>query len=187
MEFLNIRTQQPRIDLNIQRGKLDMRTPPVKLDIDNGSATVDIHTTHATLEIDSYPSRASYGLLSTADQVRQSSQEAKQDAAEGIARRAQEGTAFLETSSPKNVIANREKSKLSEMPTMQVKLCQVTPPTINYTPSEVEFTPKIRPASSKVDAPPVEINYTRPQVNTYVKQKSDVRMWVSEDKYDIYA
>jgi hypothetical protein len=187
MEFLNIRTTQTRIGLDIQRGKLDMTTPQVKIDLDNGSVKVDIHTASATLEIDQYPSRASYGQLSTADRILQSSQVAKRDASDGIARRAKEGIDFLDSSAPRQVIANREKSKLSELPTMQVRLCQVTPPIINYTPSKVEFTPQIRQASSKFDISPVDISYTRPEVNTYIQQKSDVQMWVSEDKYDIYA
>lgn len=187
MEFLNIRTTQARIGLDIQRGKLDMTTPPVKLDLDNGSAKVDMHTIPATLEIDQYPSRASYGQLSGADRILQNSQLAKRDAGAGIARRAQEGIDFLDSPVPSQVIASREESKLSKLPTMQVKLCQVTPPTINYTPSKVEFTPQIRPAASKFDIRPVDINYTRPEVNTYIQQKSEVQMWVSEDKYDIYA
>jgi len=187
MEVLNIRTRQPQIGMETQRGKLEMTTPPVTLDIDNGSATVDIHTIPAELEIDQYPSRASYGVLSTADRILQTYRRAKQQASEGIARRAQEGAQFLNTSDASSVIANREKSKLSEMPTMKVKLCQVTSPTIKYTPSEVEMQAQIRPVSLKVNNQPVNTNYTRPEVNIYLKQKSDVKMWVSEDKYDIYA
>ena len=187
MKVLNIRTEQPQISMETQRGKLEMTTPPVTLDIDHGSATVDIHTIPAELEIDQYPSRASYGVLSTEDRILQTYQRAKQQASEGIARRAQEGTQFLKTPNASSVIANREKSKLSEMPTMKVKLCQVTPPTINYTPSKVEFDVKTRPVSLEVNNQPVDIDYTRPDVNIYLKQKSDVKMWVSEDTYDIYA
>lgn len=185
--MLNVRTQQPQIGMETQRGKLEMTTPPVTMDIDHGAATVDIHTIPAELEIDQYPSRASYGVLSIEDRILQTYQKAKQQAREGIARRAQEGTQFLKTPNASSVIADREKSKLSEMPTMKVKLCQVTPPTIKYTPSEVELQAQIRPVSLKVNNQPVDINYTRPEVNIYLKQKSDVEMWVSEDNYDIYA
>jgi hypothetical protein len=187
MEVLNIRTRQPQIGMETQRGKLEMTTPPITLDIDHGATTVDIHTIAANLEIDQYPSRASYGILSTTDRILQTYQQAKQQANEGIARRAEEGTQFLKNPHVSSIIGNREKSKLSEMPTMEVKLCQVAPPTINYTPSQVKFDVNVRPLSLKVNNQPVSINYTRPEVNVYLKQKSDVKMWVSEDKYDIYA
>lgn len=187
MKVLNIRTQQPLIGMQTQNGQLDMRTPPITLDIDHGAAKVDIHTVPSKLEIDQYPVRASYGVLSVADRILQESRNGMQKSMEGIARRAREDNQFLAGGNVSHVIANREKAKLFELPEMKVELCQVASPKIKYTPSKVNFEPKIRPVSLKVDAKPVDIKYTRPEVNIYLEQKSDVKMWVTEDKYDIYA
>lgn len=187
MKVLNVRTQQPIIEMETQKGQLEMSTPQVVMDIDHGATEVNIHTIPAELNIDQYPSRASYGILSTEDRISRTYRMAKQEAKDGIARRAEEGRQFLESAHVGQVIANQERTKLFEMPAMQVGLCQVTPPTIQYTPSQVQLDVKTRPVSLTVDAQPVDINYTPPQVHIYLKQKSDVQMWVSEYNYNIYA
>jgi hypothetical protein len=186
MQVLNIRSQQPQIGIETQRGKLDMTAPQAKLNIDNATVKVDMHTVPAKLEIDQYPSRASYGVISITDSISQQYQKAKQQAQEGIARRVQEGNQFL-SSNASHVIASRVRSSLSKMPEMKVGLCQVTPPTIKYMPGKVEVEPKLKKVSLKVDSQPVDVNYTPADVKVYLKQKAEVKMWVSEDQYDIYA
>lgn len=186
MQVLNIRTQQPQIGIETQRGKLDMKAPQAKLNIDNAAVNVDLHTVPDKLEIDQSPSRASYGAISVTDSISQQYQKAKQQAQEGIARRVQEGNQFL-SSNASHVIASRVRSSLSKMPEMKIGLCQVTSPTIKYTPGKLKIESKLKKVSLKVDSHPVDVNYTPADVNVYLKQKSDVRMWVSEDSYDIYA
>lgn len=187
MNRLNIRTQQPQIGIATQPGVLEMHKPQPSLKIEQSSVDLEIHTTPAELQIDQYPSRASYGMLSVADRIKKTANQAKQAARDGTARRAREGAAFTETANPQGVIASQAKAKLCEMPAMQVQLCRVTRPTIDYTPGKVDINVAIKPATVSIDNQPVEINYTRPEVDTYLKQKADVQMWVTEDKYDIYA
>lgn len=187
MELLNIRTRQPQIGMETQFGKFDVKTPPIGLEISNSAVEVEIHTTPDVLEIDQYPSRASCGLLSTADTIAQTAKQAEQKASEGIARRSREGSAFLKTAKTKNLIAKQAGADLREMPEMKIQLCQVTPPTIKYTQGELKVKVNIKPTSLKTNDQSVTIDYAPSKVNVYLRQEANVRMWVSEDKYDIYA
>lgn len=186
MKVLNIRSQQPQIGMQTTKGKLEMDAPQAELDIKNAKVDIKLNTTSDKLEIDQYPSRASYGVISIADSSLQESRKAQQKAQEGIAKIVQEGNQFFRKSASK-VIARREKSKLfARQVEMKVQLCQVAAPSIKYTPGTIEIKPELRPVKLKVDKKEVDFTYTPAKVNIYLKQKGEVRMWVSE-KYDIYA
>lgn len=187
MEMLNIRSQQPQIAIDVKHADFTVSTPPVKMDIQNGATTVEIHTTASSLSIDQYPSRASYGILSVTDRIAENAKQGEENAKKGTARRASETAEMLSTSQTNGLIAQQEKAKLHQMPTMKIQLCQVTLPSIHYTSSKVTFTTQVKPVSLKVDAQPVNTNYVKPAVDVYMKQKANVQMWVSQDNYDIYA
>lgn len=187
MELLNIRTQQPQIGMKTQFGKFDVKTPPIGLEIRNSAVEVEIHATPDVLQIDQYPSRASCGILSVADTIAQNAKQAEQKASEGIARRAREGSAFSKTAKTSNLLARQAGADLREMPEMKIQLAIVKPPTIKYTQGELKVKVNLKPTALKTNGQSVTIDYTPSKVNIYLRQEANIRMWVSEGKYDIYA
>ena len=104
----------------------------------------------------------------------------------GIDRRVQEGDEMLENGAKRNVIADREKSKLvAKQRILVVK--GVPAPEIKVKPSQMQGNIDQGNTTVTIDPQPVEVNYTPGSVDIYMENKGSIRMWATEGRYDIYA
>lgn len=187
MLFLNIRSTQARIDLNINRGRMDINAPRGKWHMQHENAQCNLSVGRTVVELNSKPFYEQLERYKPDALYRKYAQEGKQGVIEGIERRMQEAEMFNKDGPRTNVIAELGRQAIYEPYKLVVGL-KITPPAdINVREGELQGSNDVGSLKKEYELPPIDFNYTPTTVNTYLKQQGSVRMWVTEGKYDIYA
>lgn len=189
---LNMRTIQPMIGMHTQLGKLEAHMTPAKLHMENQQARSNAHWTQPSLEIDTYPSRHSYGYTNNTDFAQQYGQQGISDVQAAISKVTQQAWTNIDTGgmAGRHPVVERYQSDLSQKISRQRYLVAeaIPDPKITYIPIKAEGEPIKGDVTEQIDTQPfAQTNFTPGQVEIYMQQKPDVKRWVSEGKYDIYA
>lgn len=190
---LNMRFTQPMIGMHTQLGKLEAHSTPAKLHTNDRQARSNSHWTQPALEIDQYPSRHAYGNDNHRDFAQKYGQQGFADLKKTTSRWTQEAWDNVENGGKKGrkPVEQRYDSKLrQEIRKERHIVAELIPdPVIKFHPIEVEGTPDLGDVTAEFETPKpfAETNFTPGKVETYMQQKADVRRWVTEGKYDIYA
>ena len=189
---LNMRVTQAMIGMNTQLGKLDAHSTPAELHTQNKEARSTAHWTQPSVEIDQYPSRHAYGYSNNTDFAKEHGEQGFSDLAKTTSDITQQAWANIENGGKrgKNPPLEAYKNRLWQDIKKQryIKTELIPDPTIKYTPVKAEGVIEPSDISVSIDADSfAKTNFNRGKVETYIKQKADVRRWVSEGKYDIYA
>lgn len=187
MLCLNIRSTNAMIGMNTTPGKLDMKAPPAELSRDYEAPRSGVWPDYAKVDIDQYPCRKAYGYRTAWDSLHEFGQKGLQGVREGIARRAREGTELLENGAKYNVFAAIARRKILARGDKQLEFQLIPKPEITVHIPEMRGDIDVGKDKMTVTPHPVSFEYTQANVDTYLKQKNSLRMWVTEGKYDIYA
>lgn len=189
---LNMRITQPMIGLRTQLGKLEAHSTPAELHSENRQARSNAHWTQPSVEIDQYPSRHAYGFESHADFAREHGQQGFSDLQETTSRWTSEAWDNIDNGGKKgrNPVVQRYDSKLQQEISKERHIVTelIPDPEIHFTPVRAEGDVDPGDVTVKIQADSfAQTHFTPGQVETYLKQKPEVRRWVTEGKYDIYA
>ena len=189
---LNMRTTQPMIGMHTQLGKLEAHMTPAKLHTENRQARSNAHWTQPSLDIDTYPSRHSYGYTNHTDFAQQYGQQGISDVQEGDSETTQKAWDNIDNGGVpgRHPVIEHYVSKLDqEISKQRYLVAEAIPdPQITCIPIKAEGEPTPGDVTEQIDTQPfAETNFTPGQVEVYMQQKPDVKRWVTEGKYDIYA
>lgn len=189
---LNIRFTQPMIGMRTQLGRLEAHSTPAQLHTEGRQARSNRHWTQPQLEIDQYPSRHAYGNDNHTDFAKKYGQQGFADLSKTTSRWTQEAWDNVENSGKKGrkPVEQRYDSKLrQEIGKQRHIVAELIPdPIIKFHPVEAVGEPDLGDVSVKIDTEAfAQTNFTPGKVDVYMQQKADVRRWVTEGKYDIYA
>ena len=189
---LNIRHTLPQIGLRTQLSTLSAHMVQPTAHSEYQAPRSNQTMRQATIEIDSYPSRKSYGARKDADFAAERGQKGYSDVRSSTSGHAQETWSIINNAAKKGVdeIVNQAKGEISsEISKKRIIEAQAIPdPTVRGIPAELSGD--IDPGYYRwnVDVQPTaEVNFNRGNVEVYMKQQGDLRQWVTEDRYDIYA
>lgn len=189
---LNMRVTQAMIGMNTQLGKLDAHSVPAELHTQNKEARSNAHWTQPSIEIDTYSSRHAYGFTNHTDFAKEHGEQGFSDLAKATSNATQQAWSNIENGGKpgKNPPLEAYKNRLWQDIKKQryIKTELIPDPTIKWNPVKAEGEPDTGDISVSIDADSfAKTNFNRGKVETYLKQKADVKRWVSEGKYDIYA
>lgn len=194
MLYLNIRSTQPMIGMHTQLGKLEAYSTPARLSTENRQARSNEGCTQATIDIDSYPSRHSYGYTNHDDFAKQYGQQGFSDLKQTTSGHTQDAWQIIENaavpgSNTLHDIAYSEVSSfISKGKNRHIVTELIPDPKITVHQSELKGTPDPGDVTVNIDTDAfAQTHFTSGQVQTYLQQKAEVRQWVTEGRYDIYA
>lgn len=191
---LNIRFTQPMLSIHTQLGRLETHSTPAVLTSENRMPRSNAGWTQPTIDIDSYESEKAYGHLNHADFARQYGQQGFQDlrqttqratgrAWENIENAARPGTNVIHQYYENMVMKSATEAKNRHIVTQLIPQ-----PKITVTPGHVTGEPDLGDLTQHAESEPFATSqFTPGQVDAYLQQKGQVRQWVTEDRYDIYA
>lgn len=156
---IQIRTTDAQMNLDIAKPKQYIKQPSAAQHIEQPAAILEINTTRGVLRIDSSQARRDLGLIGPLESSANYAQQGKEEALQGIARRAGEGRQMMESS-----------GKGQGRATIQNIAKQ------NHGPHRVQFNIKFVPSvgSVKIDYTPgttdVNIQRREPIIDTKVNK-----------------
>lgn len=187
MLCLNIRSTNAMIGMQTTPGRLDMKSAPAELSRDYQAPRSGVWPDYATVDIDQYPCRKAYGYRTSWDSLHEFGQKGLQGVQEGVARRAREGTELLENGAKYNVFAAIARREITKRGDAKLEFQMIPKPEITVDIPKMRGDIDVGKDKMTIKANPVDFNYTQANVDTYLKQKNSLRMWVTEGRYDIYA
>ena len=192
MLYLNIRSTLPVIGMRVQHGTLEAGIHQPRYEQETQQARSNRGVTQPKLTIDTYPSRHSYGYTNHTDFARENFARGMSDVQQGTSKHTQMAWALAEDG-PKpgrQVAIEFIRNDVENRVTRQRRLvaAAIPDPEIHFDVGQVVGEPTIgrtTPHWHTENWP--RVHYNRGSIETYLKQKGDIRSWVSEGKYDIYA
>ncbi len=189
---LNIRQTMPRIGIRTQLSKLETRyvKPEAHGDYKAPRSNMGVEQPH--LEVNSYPSRHVYGYTNHTDFAREYGQKGLQEMRKGMSHRNAMGQQMVNNGARpgRNVIAEQAKSELASRISRQryIEAQAIPDPEMHITPGKVVGTPDPGHYTTEIDTESMaKSDFQRGKVEIYMKQKGDIRQWVTWGKYDTYA
>lgn len=190
---LNIRQSLPRIGLRIEHSRVN--------EAHDNQATIEIHTrrarttqgsTQERLGIDSYPSRHSYGNTNMTDFTRENGQRGLSDVQSAISAHAQESWSMIDNAAKTGDYVTRraEQDRQAEIMEQRYLVVEAIPDPNIYVaePARVEGEIDAGEVQITADVPRAPtIDITPGRAETYLQYRGDLRMWVTQNRYDIYA
>lgn len=178
---IQIRTVDAQVDLTIQKPQQHIEQPHATQTIEQPAAILEINTTRGVLRIDSSQARRDLGLIGPLESTATNAQEGKQEAMQGMARRAQEGRQMMESAGKdqgRTVIQSIAKQNHGpkRVPFNIKFVPSIGSVKINYTPGTTDIN--ITPQKPKIDA---QVNkpthdYTPGKVTGTMIQRPDVQI-----------
>ena len=189
---LNIRQTQHLIGMRTQLGKLEAHYVPATLHCENKQARSNAHWTQPSIEIDTYESRHSYGFTNHTDFAREHGDKGFSDLKETTSKWTQEAWDNIDNGGKPGhtPVKDRYDSELARKIKQERHIVTelIPDPKISYTPVKAEGETDPGDVTEHIETEGfAKTHFTPGQVETYLKQKPSVRMWVTEGKYDIYA
>jgi hypothetical protein len=176
---LNISTQPIELSASIQEPQINLKTTLPAVQLDTEAATLEISSAKGELSIDQSPCRASLGIKSYGDFVRDYAQAGQQAALAGIARMANEGDQLADISnSGGNPIASIARSRTTPGK-VEVNLGWIESPIISYQPREPKISASNPHLSLDLRRGKVENNFRWGSVDFQVTKYPKVTIWTT--------
>ena len=189
---LNIRNTMPRIGIRTQLSTIETHYQKPEGHTEYVAPRSNIGVTKPEIDVDTYPSRHSYGYTNHTDFAKEQGEKGLSDIRSSTSGHAQKTWAIIDGAAKQgnDQVVNQAKSDLSSRINKQryIDVQAIPDPTITITPSKLEGTPDPGKVDWTVDTESfAPSDFNRGKVEIYLQQKGDIRRWVSEGKYDIYA
>lgn len=137
---LQLQTTKAQIGLNIHKPVQKIEQPKADLDLQQPKAKLTIDKTKSQLSIDTFEARESLDLKNARSRIKEMAQKGKQDALDGVARRAQEGDELMRIENGGNPIVEHAKRRGPQ----------------SYSSIAIHFLPQ--PGSVKINYEPSSVN-----------------------------
>lgn len=157
---IRLQSISARLSIHTTKGQQTIEQPKAELAIEQPKADVSIETIPANLTIDQTEAWADMDLKHISRRVRETAQQAHQDAMEGIARRAEEGQQLMSIENGGTPLADIAK-KRSEKPMYQFNIGFIPSAgsvKINYEPAKVNI-------DVKTNKPNIDVNVDKPIID----------------------
>lgn len=191
MLYVNVRTTNPQIGIRTQQPTVETPLRQPELHTQYRPPSSGLAATQVEINIDQYPSRKAYGYLNHADYARTRQEEGFQGLAENIKKCVQQTDQMITSGARdgSNIIARQARQAITEFFSDQpeIELKTIPSPTIKVIPSQIKGQTDIGENKVSIQTFPAENKGHPGKAETYLAQKGNVRMWVTEGKYDIYA
>ena len=148
---IRLQSISAQISIHTNKGQQSIEQPKADLSIEQPKADLKIETTPATLSIDQTEAWADMDLKHILRRVSEMASQAKQDALEGIGRRAQEGQQLMRIEDGGNPIADISKKNGAK---------PIYPFNIGYIPSAGSVKIQYEPAKVNID-----VTQNKPNIN----------------------
>ena len=157
---IQIRTTDAKIDLNIQKPQQYIKQPKATQTIEQPAAILEINTTRGVLRVDSSQARRDLGLISPLESSANFAQVGKQEALQGMARKAREGRQMMENSGKDQGRATIQSiAKQNHGP-------QRVPINIKFVPSigsvKIDYTPGTTDVNITRQKPKIDVQVNKP-------------------------
>lgn len=187
MKCLNIRSTNIMLGMNTQPGRLDIDYNHAKLHTEYEAPRAGIWPELAKVDIDQYPSRRAYGCKTAADSLRDYAAAGRRQVLQYIEKKAQMSTTLVKNAAKYNVYAAEARQQIKPPSEMLIGLVTVPRPVITVTPGRMQGEIDTGTYKTTATPQPVQMEYTPAKVESYVRQRNSLRMWVTDSQYDIYA
>lgn len=192
MLYLNTRHSLPVIGLRVQHNTLDSSITQPRYEQETQQARAGRGFTQPKISIDSYPSRHSYGYTNHTDFARENLERGLSEVQKGTSKHTQMAWALAEDGPKQGRQVGIEfaKSDMEQRVTRQRTLvaAAIPDPVIRVDTGQTHGAPTPAKTTPHWHTEGMaRVNYNRGSIETYLQQKGDIRSWVSEGKYDIYA
>lgn len=172
---INISTQPIRLDYTINNAQLNLKTTQPKVQLQTTAATLEIHQPRGVLTIDQTPCRYSIGLKNVADFARDNATLGLQTAMEAIAQIAQEGDQLARIESSFNAIVDiAANSTISDIP--DITYAHIASPNIHYQANPVQFNATDGKVDLTLQRGTVKGEYQRGNVDIQVTQYPSIEI-----------
>lgn len=175
---LQLQTTKAQIGLNIHKPVQKIEQPKADLDLQQPKAKLTIDKTKSQLSIDTFEARESLDLKNARSRIKEMAQKGKQDALDGVARRAQEGDELMRIENGGNPIVEHAKLR-GRLPysSLNIKFIpQAGSVKINFEPSraDINIEPQKVINNSKMNKPIHQ--YTPGSVDVEMLQKPSINI-----------
>ncbi len=175
---MQIQSTKAQIGLTIQKPVQEIQQPKADLDLQQPKAEMSIQTTKPKLSIDSLEMRESLDLKSSGTRTAEMAAYSKQDALEGMGRRAQEGSELMRIENGGNPIVDQAKRR-GRQPYSGLGIQFIPKPDsvkINFEPGTVDI--RVEPQkvinNTKINKP--IHNYTPGKVKVDMQQYASLKI-----------
>ncbi|EAX46817.1 conserved hypothetical protein [Thermosinus carboxydivorans Nor1] len=186
MLYLNIRTQTARLEFASYAAALNLKTTPASLELATEPARVEIRQPKGELYIDQSPCRASRGIYGPSEFARVNAEQGRRTALETVGRIAEEGDRMAAIESGEDAIVNMA-IESNYPPPPDITWAWVDPPIIRYTARPAEIDVQRGRVNAEFVPGKVEGEYTPGKVDVRIARYPSIKMWVTENKYDVYV
>ncbi|SDF79588.1 DUF6470 family protein [Sporolituus thermophilus] len=186
MLYLNIRSQPALLEMTSYAAALNLKTTPARLEMATEAARVEIRQPKGELYIDQAPCRASRGIYGVSEFARVNAEEGRRTALETVGRIAAEGDRMAAIETGEDAIVNMA-TESNFPPPPDITWAYVEPPIIRYTARPVEIDVQSGRVNATYVPGKVEGEYTPGKVDVRVARYPSIKMWVTENKYDVYV
>ncbi|MPL97844.1 hypothetical protein SDC9_44039 [bioreactor metagenome] len=183
MLYLNISSQNAKLQYNIKDPVLNLQTTKPQLQINTEPAKLDIHQAKGQLEIDNTAYRYSIGIKTMQDMARDNARAGRQTALEAIGRIAREGDRMAAIENKENVFANMAAENNIQQPP-EITWAPIAAPRLhyNFNPAQINITPGT--LDINLQRGDVAANLDRGTVDFRIAQYQSLKFWTTENKYD---
>ena len=192
MLYLSTRHSLPVIGLRVQHNTLDSSITQPRYEQETQQARAGRGFTQPKISSDSYPSRNSYGYTNHTDFARENLERGLSEVQKGTSKHTQMAWALAEDGPKQGRQVGIEFAKrdMEQRVTRQRTLvaAAIPDPVIQVDTGQTHGAPTPAKTTPHWHTEGMaRVNYNRGSIETYLQQKGDIRSWVSEGKYDIYA
>lgn len=192
MEYLNIRLTQPMIGMHTRLGQLEAHATPARLHSENRQARSNVGIEQSSISINTYPSRHSYGFTNHADFAKEHGEQGFSDLAKATSGHTQEAWQYIDNAArpgSNEPAATYTREVWSQLKKQRQLVAELIPdPEIHGTPARIVGDVDPGDVTVHIDTDAfAKTHFTPGQVEVYMKQKGEVRQWVTEGHYDRYA
>ena len=182
MMVLNIRQQNAKISLDIKPPQIQLDTEPAELDIQTEAAKVDIQSPEGILKIDWTAFRASYGLKTRTQMMREYAEKGKQAIADFTVKTVEDGNRLGNFAKSGATISQLAAQSPIE-PQKDVTWNWLPPPDIEYTAQPVEYDVIPGRLSFNPQRGDLDNQLDWGKVNVGIAQYQNIKFWTTEGKY----
>lgn len=182
---LNISSQNAKIEINTVKPELTLHTTKPQIQISTQAVKVEISQPRGELEVDQSPCRASLGIRTISEVIRDFAEMGQQAVLQAIGNIAEEGNRLAAIEKEPDAIVNLAVEKLESQPG-DLEIIWIDNPIINYRMNPPKFTSTPGQIALQLQRGTVQNDFQWGKANIDMAQYQSIKFWTTENKWDIY-
>ncbi|MCT4619792.1 MAG: DUF6470 family protein [Marinisporobacter sp.] len=180
---LRITSKVAQIGINRTPGKLEINQSKPEINMKTQPPKIQIKSEQSKVQIDQYPCFKEEGQKNVEDLIKDQAVFAKQKAQQGISRIVRQGNQMAAIENKRDVIPSQAKENAHDLFNKEadVGVIPKSRPKINFAGGKAETTAEWGKVNINAKVSKPNINYTKGQLEIYLKQKNSLNIeWVGE-------